>query len=91
MKDEEVMVFHREVPPFKAARIDWRDFPDLSERTKIPPPAVLPLPRVPEIMPLEAADEELPSRFSPLGFRNLGRISSLSCLTLPSVTERSRA
>jgi len=65
MKDEEVIILTRDLPPFKAYRVDWRDFPQLVTRTGIPPPALSPLPEVSEIRPLADGQTPLPLRYSP--------------------------
>jgi type IV secretion system protein VirD4 len=46
MGDNEIIGWHRELMPFKAKRMDWRDFPLLIERRSIPPP---PLPILPPL------------------------------------------
>ena len=38
--------------PFRAKRMDWREYPELVARTKIPPPALPELAPIPEIPPL---------------------------------------
>jgi type IV secretory pathway TraG/TraD family ATPase VirD4 len=65
MQDEEVVILHRQLPPFKARRIDWRDFPTLVKRTQIPSPLLKALPKVPEISALSEDTTALPYRFSP--------------------------
>jgi type IV secretion system protein VirD4 len=37
-KDHEVIGFHRSLPPFKLARMDWRQHPILQQRRTVPPP-----------------------------------------------------
>jgi type IV secretion system protein VirD4 len=37
-KDHEVIGFHRALPPFKLARMDWRQHPLLQKRRTVPPP-----------------------------------------------------
>jgi hypothetical protein len=44
MGRERVIGFHRDLPPFKARRMDWRRFPDLVRRRSLKAPAVQPLP-----------------------------------------------
>jgi hypothetical protein len=44
LKDEDIIGFHRLLPPFRAKRMDWRRFPALSERQAIPPPPLAALP-----------------------------------------------
>jgi type IV secretion system protein VirD4 len=46
--DEEILGFHRNLPPFRAHRMDWRAFPLLRQRRSIPPPALKPLPALSE-------------------------------------------
>ncbi len=43
-KDHEVIGFHRALPPFKLARMDWRQHPILQKRRTVPPPNLPPLP-----------------------------------------------
>ena len=51
LRDEEILGFHRRLPPFRAKRMDWRDFPLLTKRQRIPPPAPAVLPRLAENLP----------------------------------------
>jgi type IV secretion system protein VirD4 len=51
MPDEQIIGFHRQLPPFLATRMDWRHFPLLRERQAIPPPALAPLPQLAEMLP----------------------------------------
>jgi type IV secretory pathway TraG/TraD family ATPase VirD4 len=44
LKDTEIIGFHRNVPPFRATRMDWRALPLLVQRQQIPPPKLSPLP-----------------------------------------------
>jgi type IV secretory pathway TraG/TraD family ATPase VirD4 len=44
LKDEDIIGFHRLLPPFKAKRIDWRNFPALVQRRAIPAPQLAALP-----------------------------------------------
>jgi type IV secretion system protein VirD4 len=39
-KDHEVIGFHRALPPFKLARMDWRQHPLLQQRRRVPAPAL---------------------------------------------------
>src|SRR6266571_8098848 len=45
-KDHEVIGFHRSLPPFKLARMDWRQHPILQKRRTVPPPTLPVLPVV---------------------------------------------
>ncbi len=53
MKDEQIIGFHRSLPPFKMKRIDWRIHPMFRERREIRPPALPPLPALEEIPALQ--------------------------------------
>jgi type IV secretion system protein VirD4 len=44
LEDEEIIGFHRKLPPFKAKRMDWRNSKLLRQRQQIPAPELLPLP-----------------------------------------------
>jgi type IV secretion system protein VirD4 len=46
LADEDILGFHRALPPFRAKRMDWRAFPALVERAKLPPPPLAPLPHL---------------------------------------------
>src|SRR2546421_477288 len=48
MKDEQIIVFHRRLPPFKMKRIDWRQHQALRQLRQLPAPNLSSLP------PLEA-------------------------------------
>jgi type IV secretion system protein VirD4 len=48
LPDEEIIGFHRQMPPFRAKRMDWRDFPELGKRRRMPPPQLEPLPSLSE-------------------------------------------
>ncbi len=50
MKDKEVIGFHRHLPPFRLNRMDWRKHPVLSQRRKIPPPQLQPLPKLEDML-----------------------------------------
>jgi type IV secretion system protein VirD4 len=51
LKDEDILGFHRLLPPFRAKRMDWRYFPLLAQRRGMPPPALAPLPPLTESLP----------------------------------------
>src|SRR2546421_2552395 len=42
--DTDIIGFHRNLPPFRAHRMDWRRFPLLVKRQRIAPPQLPPLP-----------------------------------------------
>jgi type IV secretion system protein VirD4 len=52
MQDEDIIGFHRQLPPFLATRMDWRRFPILKERQALPPPELFPLPELTETVPV---------------------------------------
>jgi hypothetical protein len=54
LKDEEIICFHRRLPPFQITRMDWRKHPALTQRRQIPPPQLSPLPQIAPL-PLEIA------------------------------------
>jgi type IV secretion system protein VirD4 len=65
MQDTDIIGFHRNLPPFKGKRLDWRDFPHLARRTQIKAPEVKPIER---FLPLFAAPvkEESEQSVSPI-------------------------
>jgi type IV secretion system protein VirD4 len=44
MRDEDMLVFHHNLPPFTAARMNWLEHPILRQRQATAPPALSPLP-----------------------------------------------
>ena len=44
MGDTDVIGFHRNLPPMRLTRMDWRDLPELAQRHNMPPPALAELP-----------------------------------------------
>jgi type IV secretion system protein VirD4 len=48
LKDNEIIGFHRNLPPFRAKRMDWRRVPILTQRQSLPAPAL------PELAPLQS-------------------------------------
>jgi type IV secretion system protein VirD4 len=53
LSETEIIGIHRNLKPFRAKRMDWREFPSLAARTKLPPPKLPKLPPAPEIAPLQ--------------------------------------
>ncbi len=51
MGDEEILGFHRRLPPFRARRMDWRRSPLLRQRRGLPLPPLSALPRLEESLP----------------------------------------
>jgi type IV secretory pathway TraG/TraD family ATPase VirD4 len=51
LADEDIIGFHRQLPPFLETRMDWRHFPILTERHAMPPPALSVLPALAETLP----------------------------------------
>jgi type IV secretion system protein VirD4 len=52
MPDEQIIGFHRQLPPFLGTRMDWRHFPVLAQRQSMPPPELSPLPDLAETVPV---------------------------------------
>jgi type IV secretory pathway TraG/TraD family ATPase VirD4 len=52
LKDEDIIGFHRQLPPFLAKRMDWRHFPVLAQRQLMPPPQPSPFPDLAETLPI---------------------------------------
>jgi hypothetical protein len=44
MEDWDILVFHHNLPAFRARRMNWMEHPVLRERQAKRPPALLPLP-----------------------------------------------
>ncbi len=53
LKDDEVIGFHRNLPPFQMKRIDWRQYPDWKQKRSIPAPILTNLPELEEIPMLQ--------------------------------------
>ena len=49
MGDTDIIGFHRDIPPFRAKRMNYLNFPELVRRSKIAPPGVRTLPDVADI------------------------------------------
>src|SRR5438045_534573 len=54
LKDEEIICFHRRLPPFKITRMDWRYHPTLKQKRDIPAPELQKLPQIADL-PFEIA------------------------------------
>jgi type IV secretory pathway TraG/TraD family ATPase VirD4 len=54
LTDEEIIGFHRHLPAFKAKRMDWRRFPILTQRQRIPAPRLSALPKLKDSLPESA-------------------------------------
>jgi type IV secretory pathway TraG/TraD family ATPase VirD4 len=57
MRDEDIIGFHRLLPPFRAKRMDWRHIPVLRERQAMPPPQLALLPILDEKLPILALEQ----------------------------------
>jgi type IV secretion system protein VirD4 len=57
LSETEIIGIHRNLKPFRARRMDWRDYPHLAARTKLLPPELRQLPPAPDIPPLRAREE----------------------------------
>jgi type IV secretion system protein VirD4 len=51
MPDEQIIGFHRQLPPILETRMDWRRFPVLLDRQALPPPDLFPLPELAATLP----------------------------------------
>jgi type IV secretory pathway TraG/TraD family ATPase VirD4 len=49
--DDDIIAFHRRLPPFKAKRMDWTQHPILSQRRSIEPPKLMQLPQLETTLP----------------------------------------
>ena len=49
LKDEDVVGFHRNLPPMRLTRMDWRRHSLLATRQKMSPPELNTLPAIPDI------------------------------------------
>ncbi len=49
MKDEDIIGFHRHLPPFMLKRVDWRHHTTLQQRRSIKAPQLPALPRTPDV------------------------------------------
>lgn len=49
LNDEEIIGFHRQLPPFLFRRMDWHEHPLLRKRHNLPPPVLSSLPPIAEI------------------------------------------
>jgi hypothetical protein len=65
LRDEEILGFHRRLPAFKAKRMDWRRFPILAQRQRIPSLQLSALPQFEDSLPENAwqRTEQLPSEY----------------------------
>jgi type IV secretion system protein VirD4 len=52
LRDDDIIAYHRELPPLRAKRMDFRRVPVLRERQLMPPPALSPLPALAETLPV---------------------------------------
>jgi len=51
LAETEIIGIHRNLKPFRATRMDWRQFPHLAQRTKLTPPELPTLPTVSDHLP----------------------------------------
>lgn len=54
LSDEDIICFHRQLPPFQIRRMDWRHHPTLAQRRNIPVPQLPTLPQIADL-PTEIA------------------------------------
>jgi type IV secretion system protein VirD4 len=64
MRDEDIIGFHRRLPPFQAKRMDWRRFPTLRQRHNLPPPTLHALPTLDTNL-LQRAERGVPLYIDP--------------------------
>jgi type IV secretory pathway TraG/TraD family ATPase VirD4 len=57
MDDSDILVFHHNLPPFRARRMNWLEHPVLKQRQAKPPPTLSPLP---QLTPIELRSPLLP-------------------------------
>jgi type IV secretory pathway TraG/TraD family ATPase VirD4 len=60
LEDDEIIGWHRNLPPFRAKRMNWRRFPLLRQRQAIPPPPLSALPPLEENLPEPATRKPVP-------------------------------
>jgi type IV secretion system protein VirD4 len=61
MDDDDIMVFHHNLPPFRARRMNWLEHPVLRDRQAMRPPALSPLPQLTPLAlrsPLTPTDDD---------------------------------
>jgi type IV secretion system protein VirD4 len=52
LDDDDIIGFHRKLRPFRAKRMDWRCFPTIVQRKRLPCPELSVLPELTEILPV---------------------------------------
>ncbi len=57
LPDQKIIAFHRNLPPIKMHRMDWRRYDILNKRHNLPIPAIKKLPPVPQLAFLPALAE----------------------------------
>lgn len=70
LKEDEVICFHRRLPPVRLKRMDWRGQSLLAQRRTIPAP---PLPRLPLVDDIPFASSEEQPAYFPTGYIDLDR------------------
>jgi type IV secretory pathway TraG/TraD family ATPase VirD4 len=63
MAKTRVLGFHRDLPPFRAGRMDWRRFPELLARRGFTPPKLSPLLPLPTDTASGAGEPKAPPRY----------------------------
>jgi type IV secretory pathway TraG/TraD family ATPase VirD4 len=58
MQDFDIIVFHHNLPPFRARRMSWLEHPVLRERQSKKPPTLSPLP---PLTPLDLRSARIPA------------------------------
>jgi len=71
LPDQKIIAFHRNLPPIKMHRMDWRRYDILNKRHNLPIPTINPLPPVPQLAFLPAlADISAPAGAENLDFQS---------------------
>jgi hypothetical protein len=68
LRDEDIIGFHRLLPPFRAKRMDWRNYPLLRKRCTLPAPPVPNLPALSEL-PLKTTSDQTHELIDPDSLR----------------------
>ena len=86
MEDAEIIVKHRNLPPIRATRMDWRDHPELKTRRTVPPVGIIPIPDLVSLPKFDAdygqpePDGEEPA-FEPISYENRPRPAGRTIFT----------
>jgi type IV secretion system protein VirD4 len=73
LEDEDIIAFHHNLPPIRAKRMDWRDYPALVTRANLRPRPVQPLPPLADIPLLTTPEPAQDTPFAPVDPDELSR------------------